>query len=125
MIPLILAAVWPPFAAASLLYRSDRAAALLAGWLVAAVCMAMDMYFGWVPAEAVAAVWMVAAAVVWVLFCPPRPSRRERRREVLDRRYQALMRQAALEAIVDEAREELDGTNVLVPVIKNAPRRVA
>ena len=120
MIPLVLAATWPPFAAASLLYRSDRAAAL-AGWLVAALCMAMDMYFGWVPAEAVAAVWMVAAAVVWVLFCPPQPSRRERRREVLDRRW----RQAALEAIVDEAREELDSTNVLVPVIKNAPRRVA
>jgi len=68
---------------------------------------------------------MMAAAAVWVLFCPPRPSRRERRREVLDRRYQALMRQADLEAIVDEAREELDSTNVLVPVIKNAPRRVA
>ena len=124
MIPLVLAAVWPPFAAASLLYRSDRAAAL-AGWLVAALCMAMDMYFGWVPAEAVAAVWMVAAAVVWVLFCPPRPSRRERRREVLDRRYQALMRQADLEAILDEAQAELDRTDHLVPVIKNAPRRVA
>jgi uncharacterized membrane protein YccC len=87
--------------------------------------MAMDMYFGWVPAEAVAAVWMVAAAVVWVLFCPPRPSRRERRREVLDRRYQALMRQADLEAILDEAQAELDRTDHLVPVIKNAPRRVA
>ena len=124
MIPLVLAAVWPPFAAVSLLYRSDRAAAL-AGWLVAALCMAMDMYFGWVPAEAVAAVWMVAAAVVWVLFCPPRPSRRERRREVLDRRYQALMRQADLEAILDEAQAELDRTDHLVPVIKNAPRRVA
>ena len=124
MIPLVLAATWPPFAAASLLYRSDRAAAL-AGWLVAALCMAMAMYFGWVPAAAVAAVWMMAAAAAWVLFCPPRPSRRERRREVLDRRYQALMRQADLEAILDEAQAELDRTDHLVPVIKNAPRRVA
>jgi hypothetical protein len=84
MIPLVLAATWPPFAAASLLYRSDRAAAL-AGWLVAALCMAMDMYFGWVPAEAVAAVWMVAAAGLLVT-CPPRSLRREQRLSRRERR---------------------------------------
>ena len=116
MIPLVLAATWPPFAAASLLYRSDRAAAL-AGWLVAALCMAMCLYFGWVPAAAVAAVWMVAAAGLLVT-CPPRSFRREQRRLLLQR-------EMAVEWAIDRAREELDRTDHLVPVIKNAPRRVA
>jgi hypothetical protein len=79
--------------------------------------MAMDMYFGWVPAEAVAAVWMMAAAAAWVLFCPPRPSRRERRRQLL-------ARETAWAPVFDEAREELDSADMLVPVLLRAPRRV-
>ena len=94
---------------------------MVAGILAAGLCVALFILAGHPPAAAVGAVWVAILGAGWMLGRPPRPSRRERRREVLDRRW----RQAALEAIVDEAREELDGTNVLVPVIKNAPRRVA
>jgi len=117
VIPLILALAWPPFAAASLWYRGPRAGVLAMG-LTAALSAVMFTLGGYVPAAAISAVWAASAVALWVLSRPVRPSRRERR-------YVALLREAALEAALDEIRDELDSTDMLVPVIKSAPRRVA
>ena len=117
MIPLLLAIFWPPFAAASLRYRGPRAA-ILAGGLTAALCAAVLIVEGDLPAAAVAAVWLVAAAACGALSPPVGPSRRERRRELL-------RREMAWAPILDDAWEELDSTDMLVPVIKTAPKRVA
>lgn len=119
MIPFLLALLWPPFAALSLRYRSERAAAL-AGGLAAAGCLATGIVWDYLPAIAVSAVWLTAAAAALLVARPAHPSRRER----LERRRRAQAREAAWGIVLDEALDELDSTDLLVPVIKNTPRRV-
>lgn len=116
MIPLFLALLWPPFATASMRYRSERAAALTLA-VTAAGCLAAGITWGCLAATAVAAVWLTIAAGALLVARPAYPSRREQRR-------QALEQETAWAPAFEQAHEELDSADKLVPVILRAPRRV-
>jgi hypothetical protein len=116
MIPLLLSLTWPPFAAISFRHRSERAAAL-AGGVAAAGCLSAGIVWDSLPAIAASAVWLMIAAASLLVARPAYPSRREQRRH-------ALQQETAWGQAFDEAREELDSADQLVPVLLRAPRRV-
>ena len=116
MIPLAIAILWPPLAAATYWPRSPRAA-MVAGILAAGLCVALFILAGHPPAAAVGAVWVAILGAGWMLGRPVGLSRLERRREAA--------REAAWQLLLDRAWDELDSADELVPVVLRAPRRVA
>ena len=116
MIPLFLALVWPPFAAASLRYRGERAAGLAMA-VTAAGCLVAGIVWSCLPAAAFAAAWLAAAFASLMVARPAYPSRREQRRHMLQQ-------ETAWAPVLGEAQDELDSADELVPVILQAPRRV-
>jgi len=97
---------------------------MLAGGLAAALGLAAFLYRGWLPAAAVSALWVMFAAAMG-LGRPVGLSRRARRREWRrEHQRRVLAREMAWAPVFDEAREELDSADKLVPVLLRAPRRV-
>lgn len=119
MIPLAIAILWPPMAAATYWPRSPRAA-MVAGILAAGLCVALFIVAGHPPAAAMGAVWVAILGAGWMLGRPVGLSRREYR---LERRREAA-REAAWQLLLDRAWDELDSADELVPVVLRAPRRV-
>jgi len=76
--------------------------------------MAVFLAGGYLPAAAMSAMWVATAVASWVMLRPPRPSRAEQRQLLVQR-----------QTVMAEALEELESTDHLVPLVKNAPRRVA
>ena len=117
MIPLFLALIWPPFAAASMRHRSERAAAL-------ALARGRRGLPGRGDRLGLPACRRDRRRVAdrsppraLLIARPAYPSRREQRRQLL-------AQETAWAPAFERAHKELDSADKLVPVILRAPRRV-